>query len=541
MIKPLLTLFLCLSGTLFSPAADRILAEWTFDRPGDLEGWLPNAHLSDVAVTNGVLSCRAVGADPILEYRPLLDLKTTPWQAVDVRRKADHDGVAELFWSNTSAGRYGGFAQEKTTRFNVRGDNQWQAYRLLPFWHLEGRIVRLRFDVFDGARFELDSLRIIELEMPPAVARADFDFGKGAEGWQWVSGSGEQDSLSVRGKPDDSLKVVALKAAGFLLSPPVRMDTQSNSFVSIRMAVDRGANATLFFATDQKSGLQSHSFAVESDGHDHTYNLDMLAAQEWKGTVLALGLRPTDPTNATAHLSWLKVADAPQGPPQLKILSFGVEDPLPRVGRPATLRAVVSNSGAEVASNLQGQIILPPGLTLASAPPASEAGPLGFDQETSLTWEVRAERPIEGVIQVQMIASNAEPATASTSIRMTLRPRLHREQPAVLPLPKGEGRGEGERITPHPPASFADPQSSSYVPVPHPVRGPYEVGAYYFPGWQTSSQWQPIRRFPERKPVLGWYREGAPEVADWHIKWAVEHGITFFAYDWYWSQGARQL
>jgi hypothetical protein len=30
-------------------------------------------------------------------------------------------------------------------------------------------------------------------------------------------------------------------------------------------------------------------------------------------------------------------------------------------------------------------------------------------------------------------------------------------------------------------------------------------------------------------------------VADWHIKWAVEHGITFFAYDWYWSKGVRQL
>jgi hypothetical protein len=67
------------------------------------------------------------------------------------------------------------------------------------------------------------------------------------------------------------------------------------------------------------------------------------------------------------------------------------------------------------------------------------------------------------------------------------------------------------------------------------------VGVYYFPGWNTDSRWHPIRRFPERKPALGWYREGDPEVAEWHIKWAVEHGITFFAYDWYWSGGARQL
>ena len=82
---------------------------------------------------------------------------------------------------------------------------------------------------------------------------------------------------------------------------------------------------------------------------------------------------------------------------------------------------------------------------------------------------------------------------------------------------------------------------AAYVPEPKPVKGKYDVGVYYFPGWQSRSQWQPIERFPERKPILGWYREGDPEVADWQIKWAVEHGITYFAYDWYWSQGARHL
>jgi hypothetical protein len=73
------------------------------------------------------------------------------------------------------------------------------------------------------------------------------------------------------------------------------------------------------------------------------------------------------------------------------------------------------------------------------------------------------------------------------------------------------------------------------------VRGPFEVGVYYFPGWNTNTSWQRIAPFPERRPTLGWYREGDPEVADWHIKWAVEHGITFFAYDWYWKKCERHL
>lgn len=83
--------------------------------------------------------------------------------------------------------------------------------------------------------------------------------------------------------------------------------------------------------------------------------------------------------------------------------------------------------------------------------------------------------------------------------------------------------------------------AGAYVPRPQPVRGKYEVGVYYFPGWQTAASWKPLLPFPERKPLLGYYREGDPEVADWHIKWAVEHGITFFIYDWYWVKGATSL
>lgn len=77
---------------------------------------------------------------------------------------------------------------------------------------------------------------------------------------------------------------------------------------------------------------------------------------------------------------------------------------------------------------------------------------------------------------------------------------------------------------------------------PRPVAtGPYEVGAYYFPGWTSRTKWAQLDAFPERVPLLGYYREGHPEVMDWHIRWAVEHGIGFFVFDWYWDRGRRQL
>ena len=33
--------------------------------------------------------------------------------------------------------------------------------------------------------------------------------------------------------------------------------------------------------------------------------------------------------------------------------------------------------------------------------------------------------------------------------------------------------------------------------------------------------------------MLGWYNEGTPEVADWHIKYMLEHGISGVVYCWY--------
>jgi len=45
--------------------------------------------------------------------------------------------------------------------------------------------------------------------------------------------------------------------------------------------------------------------------------------------------------------------------------------------------------------------------------------------------------------------------------------------------------------------------------------------------------WKAIDPYPERKPVLGWYNEGMPEVADWHIKYWLEHGISAAIYCWY--------
>lgn len=80
-----------------------------------------------------------------------------------------------------------------------------------------------------------------------------------------------------------------------------------------------------------------------------------------------------------------------------------------------------------------------------------------------------------------------------------------------------------------------EPAGDYPVPEPQPVASPLLVGSYYFPGHFNAMRWVPMAAYGHPYPLLGYYRDGEPEVSDWHIKWAVEHGIDFFAFDWYYD------
>ncbi|RKX43457.1 MAG: hypothetical protein DRP64_08170, partial [Verrucomicrobia bacterium] len=94
------------------------------------------------------------------------------------------------------------------------------------------------------------------------------------------------------------------------------------------------------------------------------------------------------------------------------------------------------------------------------------------------------------------------------------------------------------------------------VPQPKLVKTDTRVGTYIFPGYYRVDQsinseerhtidaeceWDIIAKFAEPRPVLGFYDDSLPEVNDWHIKWALESGISFFIFDWYWNAGETRL
>ncbi len=94
-----------------------------------------------------------------------------------------------------------------------------------------------------------------------------------------------------------------------------------------------------------------------------------------------------------------------------------------------------------------------------------------------------------------------------------------------------------------------------YVPAPQSAKSEVTLGAYIFPGWyrdedtgdypyrthDQDSEWRSVAKQPKPRPLLGFYDDSLPEVNDWHIKWALDHGISFFCFDWYWNAGEHRL
>ena len=86
----------------------------------------------------------------------------------------------------------------------------------------------------------------------------------------------------------------------------------------------------------------------------------------------------------------------------------------------------------------------------------------------------------------------------------------------------------------------------NYVPKPSPAKSDRIVAAHYYAAWKKGAAGlhegfdDLADIYPDRTPLMGYYDEENPEVCDWEIKWALEHGINCFIYCWYrydWNMG----
>ncbi len=478
----------------------KVVHEWVFNQPGQFLGWTSGGHIEGARVDEGALRGKAVGWDPIL-IGPVFEIQAMPTQFLEVRVRCEKTGNAEVFWTETLEGKFGGFDQEKHASFSVVGGQEYRDYRVYPFWHAKGKVVRLRLDVPTDGEFAIQSIRILDIPTAAPPAQTAWLSPHALAAWQSmqetgpISSSGSQLRFQAEGK------------CPILLSPSLRFDGAKTPIVAVRMAVSAGMLGRIYAVNRTQIGWEDLTFRLKPDGRMHTYNIDMGGLGRWQGEVILVGLQPTDSPAADVAIQSIEIADALRGPVDLEIAHFGKAEGVNRAGRPSRIICTLQNSGGATAENVAACLEVPEGMQVLGDS-RQAFSPISLNLPKSVQWQVQADSPGMFPVKVRIEAAGHPAVSSQAVVELTPRPQL---------------------------------KAGGYVPEPQPVRGDLEVGAFYFPGWKTANRWTPILDFPMRRPVLGWYDEGNPECADWQIKWAVEHGLTFFMVDWYWSQGSRQL
>ncbi|GAB4131977.1 MAG: hypothetical protein Kow0040_12040 [Thermogutta sp.] len=480
--------------------ADQNLIEWRFSRPGELQGWSGGGHVRNVQVRDGLLQGETVGDDPIL-LSPIFEISAGPLQYVEFRMKTARGGAGQLFWTETLEGRFGGFSEEKVCRFDAFSDGEFHVYRVYPFWHAAKKIIRLRLDPPAAGRFAIEWIRVAEHPSPDTSEKSSWRFPADAQDWiAWRD-------VVIADVTAEGLLLRSQGKSPTVLSKLLSIPADQNAYVTIRMAVNKGNAGSILAVSGDRFGLESLPFPIRPDGKMHSYHIEVDQMNGWSGRVILLGVQPTDAADASVTLESVEIADGPRGPAEIEVAFFGSTNGVNRVGRPIEVSLLVHNLGGEAVRDLVASLKLPSDCRIIGSN-EQRVDRLGNLLPRTISWTVECGRATTVDAAVELRSANHPTVVASAKIPFT-------ESPPVT--------------------------KQDYIPAPQPVACPYDIGAFYFPGWDSMSRWQPILGYPMRKPVLGWYDEANPECADWQIKWAVEHGIKFFMVDWYWSQGNRHL
>ncbi|MBR2586058.1 MAG: glycoside hydrolase family 99-like domain-containing protein [Thermoguttaceae bacterium] len=498
-VKFILLAALVFCGALSQIAAEEeVLQEWTFASSDSAADW-SGGCISTPTVVDGALTAIFKTNDPRL-VSPLFEIKPAVGQYVEITARCVSNSVGELFFAPDLSGPYGGFSQANSTRWDLINDGQTHTYRIYPQWSQLPQIVRLRIDFgiptpdqLDKEGFAVESIRIVDphLEQFPENDGL-WDFTRESD---WTAGPSVE-------KTPAGWRLIGGGEASVMTSPLFRLPTGSDRpWLSITLK-GTAAKGKIGYTTDISGSGVSLEFDINPSDEPTVYNIRLGNQRNWGNQLMLLSLQGCDDGELTVEK--IQVSASPQGPARLEIRHALASEAINRSDAPVPLSFTLMNLGGETARGVRVEAELPEGLTL-------EDGLLG-DAEPFEPLEkvvcVKCDHPFSGTIPYTITAENASALTGSLDLEVT----------APLGLEKAD-----------------------YVPEPQPIEledPELEIGALYFPGWYARSCWQRIwTSQPIRKPVLGWYQEGLPEVVDWQIKWALESGISFFLVDWYWNRG----
>lgn len=173
-----------------------------------------------------------------------------------------------------------------------------------------------------------------------------------------------------------------------------------------------------------------------------------------------------------------------------------------RVGREERIIAIVRNPGDAIGEH-EIQLSVPDGVSVMGTD-LLPVNAMSADSLRRIEWVVQADSPVTGLFLISLHMPGNSELIDSSELAFTF--------DRCIKLP-----------------------TLTYVPVPAPARTNYLILAHYCPLWKYGAHvhgWGTIDAWPERQPAIGFYDEGSPAVADWQIKYALEHGISGFIFVW---------
>ena len=314
----------------------------------------------------------------------------------------------------------------------------------------------------------------------------------GCSGW---SGWTAHNKASIQSE-DNTLTGSFAESSSMLASPSLNVDISPFPFICIDFeSVPPNATGHIDIITDSGSG--SLSFRPQTGGRPTIISGSLCEA--WTGKLKRMALSFSGNTGEV-RIRRLALADHPVGTPTFYIRSLAAGRAKLRAGREESIIAGIMNIGGE-AENITATLKAPKGVKVLGK--KKQTIPyLGMDDFDMTEWKIRADKPGEYTLQVVISSKGSKKAT--------------KDLPLLI-------------------ESLPDIPKTGYVPKPQPAKTDYINLMHYCALWKEGTHWgwKRIEPWPEKRPAIGWYDEGTPEVADWHIKYALEHGINGFIYCWY--------
>ena len=547
-MNALIVAFVLAFASLATAKEPKALFTWNFETQADVDAWGSN-HLEKKESRNGSYYAKYASWDPFI-VSPQVNFKPKPGQYVEIRMRSTGYSVGEIFYASSNEGIYNGFSQEKTAAWPIVHDGQWRTYQIMPAWLSEPQIVKIRVDfgrpteeeIKNGAELEVDYVRIVDI---------DLENVKQSQKSAW-------NAEELEGLTLDSSDVTNGWVGEIGEYNPEQIG--SNFYFQFERVATNSEptpfpRAKLRFITGTGSGVVQLEVPLFNLGTNvpniFEKNVDLSAFDAWGATFYRWEL--TTPKEYVAKK--IAFSKEPLGSGAIETNGNGEQTALARLNDGKAIiqyELLVRNSGGKPLDKFVLSDALGDNSTKLLSVTAQKVAVdplLGFNP----TGDRLASKKIEEGSQAAITSLTVDDSGA------TRFPDAFKLLPgeALKIVAKYEATKSGSftkslklesneqsyvfnpKLTVLPEATLP---KLDYVAPPQKLESDYEIGAYYFPGWSKRSGWDKIdQAAPIRKPLLGYYDEGNPEVVDWQIKWAAENGIQFFFVDWYWKKGKISL